>query len=242
MIKNNIKQYIVAVLVLVGVSAYAQEQDREWTLRVAPYAWLTEMKGDAGVPGMSSSVDQSLSDILDNLQIAGMLNIDINNDLFGVMGDMVYAKLRDSQHTDVGKVTVDIEQWNVTLVPYVRIFEKNGIKLNLGAGGRFMDTDIDMKIDENKGSESKNWIDPLILAKLYVPVSENFYVNLTGDVGGFGVESDLIWELVGVAGYSVTKKIDLLFGYRYQYVDFQDDSYKYDMTTKGFLLGLSTVF
>jgi len=230
--------YVLAILVLVGASSYAQEQDSGWNLSVTPYAWLTEMKGDTGSGDLSSSVDQSLSDVLDKLQVSGMLNMDVNNGTFGVMGDVVYARLRDSQDTDIGKVTGHVEQWIITVAPYMRVFEKNGIKVDLGVGGRFMDTDIDIEIEEHEESESRNWVDPLVLAKLYLPVSEHFYVNLTGDIGGFGVESDLIWELVGVAGYSITKRIDLQFGYRYMYVDFEDDTFKYDMTTKGFVLGL----
>jgi len=43
------------------------------------------------------------------------------------------------------------------------------------------------------------------------------------EVGGFGVGSDLQWEVVGRAGYQFNDRFGVALGYRHLAIDFDDD-------------------
>ena len=64
---------------------------------------------------------------------------------------------------------------------------------------------------------------------------------LRGDVGGFGVGSDLTWQVEGSLGLQVTKNIWAEAGYRALGVDYEADGLIYDTITHGaqVTLGLS---
>ncbi len=230
----------MVVVFLAGVVAQAQES--QWKWRVTPYMWLAGMNGDVGVGPLASSVDWSSSDVLKDLSLAAMVSLDVNNGTWGVLGDFFYVNLDDSVDTILGKIDTGIEQWIVTAVPYYRVLSKEGLTLDLGVGGRYMDTTLDLTTPLASGSESKNWLDPIVLARLRVPITEKFSLNFTGDVGGFEVDSNFTWQLLAAAGYSVTKNVDLLLGYRHFVVDYEKGDFSYDMATSGFALGASLLF
>jgi len=53
------------------------------------------------------------------------------------------------------------------------------------------------------------------------------------------VESDLTWQVVASAGYSITENVDLLLGYRHLDIDYEDGDFSYDVATSGLGVGVS---
>ena len=69
------------------------------------------------------------------------------------------------------------------------------------------------------------------------------------DIGGFGVGSDLTWNLVGLLGYEfdlLGAPATVLGGYRVLYQDYENgngsDKFAYEIYTYGPILGLKVVF
>ena len=79
-----------------------------------------------------------------------------------------------------------------------------------------------------KFSESQNWVDPLLGARLQTPLSPNLRFTVFGDVGGFGAGSQL-WLVAGLLGYQVNKRFTLQAGYRYLDVNYRSTGFKYDV-------------
>ncbi|MCX7350378.1 MAG: hypothetical protein NTZ54_12935, partial [Alphaproteobacteria bacterium] len=52
-------------------------------------------------------------------------------------------------------------------------------------------------------------------------------------IGGFGVGSDLMWDLMGGAGYEFTDNVSVFAGYRAMSVDYSNDSFVYDVVQNG---------
>ena len=77
-----------------------------------------------------------------------------------------------------------------------------GITFDLYAGGRYTSIEVDI---DTRGELSVNqkvdWIDPLVGGRLGVHLSEHWFLLFMGDVGGFGVGSDLAWSVTGLLGY-----------------------------------------
>ena len=48
------------------------------------------------------------------------------------------------------------------------------------------------------------------------------YTAVRGEIGGFGVGADLMWEVEGVIGINLTRRIFTEIGYRALGADFED--------------------
>ena len=67
-----------------------------WTFQVEAYAWLTALEGTTGVGSLVTDVDQSFSDIMDNIKMAAALRAEARHGRWGVIADGFYADLGGS--------------------------------------------------------------------------------------------------------------------------------------------------
>ena len=65
---------------------------------------------------------------------------------------------------------------------------------------------------------------------------------MLGEVGGFGVSSDLTWQAMGKVNYHINECWDVAVVYRYQYVDYEKDGFVFDVATGGAILGVTYNF
>ena len=116
-------------------------------------------------------------------------------------------------------------------------------------GGRYTYLDADLE-GERVGildvSESKDWVDPIIGARTTWDLSPRWLLSFRGDVGGFGVESDYVWQASGVVGYRLIPSFRLFAGYRAIEWDYDEksgaDRFEWDVTAHGPVLGVSWSF
>ena len=78
-----------------------------WQLSITPYVWGVALKGDVGIGGIDADVDASFNDILDNLNGALMLELELRKGRFGLMSDTVFANLEDDGATEGDRLKVD---------------------------------------------------------------------------------------------------------------------------------------
>ena len=232
------KVLIVAMILVLGASS-GDAMERSWNWRVTPYGWLAGLEGDVGIGPVVSHVDQSFSDIIGDLEFAAMLSVDANNGCWGVMGDLFYVDIESSQSTAIGTVKGEVEQVIASAIPYVRVATKGAMTVDVGGGVRYIDTNVDVATPGKRFSGSRDWADPVVMARIHLPVAEKCFLNITADIGGFGVESDLTWQVVASAGYSITENVDLLLGYRHLDIDYEDGDFSYDVATSGLGVGVS---
>jgi hypothetical protein len=235
--KKNLVTLLTAVALLISGAAYAQDND--WDVTLTPYGWLAGLEGDTGVKPLVADVDLSPSDILEDLEVAAMLTLDANNGTWGLVADIFYVELEDSAATALGKIKANVEQWIVTAGPYYRIPTRNDLIMNVGAGGRYMSIDTDVTTPLGNSSDTEHWVDPILMLNMRLPVAEKCFVDVYGDIGGFGVESDLTWMVMCAAGYSISESIDLLIAYQHLDADYENGDFVYDAATSGFAVGVS---
>ncbi len=84
--------------------------------------------------------------------------------------------------------------------------------------------------------KNRTWADPVIGARGRAQFGDGFFLNVYGDVGGFGVSSDLTWQAYGGLGYQVNDWFSAQAGYRYLLEDFDDDGFVYDVALHGPLI------
>jgi hypothetical protein len=95
-------------------------------------------------------------------------------------------------------------------------------------------------------SMKSDWFDPLVGALLTTGLSPKWDLFLRGDVGGFGVGSDITWNALALARYSWRPNKSFVLGYRALYQDYDDGSganrYVWDATQHGPVVGMQFTF
>lgn len=138
--------------------------------------------------------------------------------------------------------------------------------IDLYGGGRFWwqsaDTSLalaagmtiaDLTIDRGRAvaaSGDVTWFDPLVGLRLRHRFSPSTELVLRGDVGGFGVGSNMSWQAMGYLNWDFARTQQAVWsgmlGYRALYVDFEKGAgntlYQYDMLTHGPIMGVSARF
>ena len=252
---------LVAAYVVHAAPAAAQSTDAptgdRWVTRVAPYLWATSLDGNAEVKGIKADVDVPFSDILKDLSLAGMLLVDVQKGNFGVAVNGVFARV--SPKNDVGplriKSTSDTVQLGV--VPYYRVVDwtyrtsSTGKPLKLvvepEAGFRFTYLRVEVNV-RNGGptvDDNESWVDPIIGSRFGIDLADNWNLTAEGNVGGFGVGSDLAWNVQGFVGYKTSffgVPTTLAAGYRALHQDYDHNNFKWDVTMYGPVLGASFRF
>jgi hypothetical protein len=81
-------------------------------------------------------------------------------------------------------------------------------------------------------SKDDYWFDGYGGLRLRYNFNKTFYTAVRGEVGR-GVVSDLMWEVEGVVGINWTRSIFTEVGYRALSADFEDNNFRFDVTTHG---------
>ena len=68
----------------------------------------------------------------------------------------------------------------------------------------------------------KSWIDPLVGVNVLAPLSDRWWIGLRGDVGGFGVGSELTWQAYADIGFRVSNVVSIVDGYHALDMDYED--------------------
>ncbi len=89
----------------------------------------------------------------------------------------------------------------------------------------------------NKTEASKNWLDPIVGLRARLALAEWAYLGAYGDIGGFGIGSDLTWQAAGFLGFQLSRGFALECGYRHLFVDYQSDDFLFRTETSGPFVG-----
>jgi hypothetical protein len=76
-----------------GVAHAEEAKDVGWRFVVAPYLWAAGINGETGAQGQTADIDWSFSDILENLDMAFMVQFEVHKGAFGFVVSPVYMDL-----------------------------------------------------------------------------------------------------------------------------------------------------
>ena len=212
-----------AILLLAGtthVSAdpFATEGQRG---AVTPYLWGLSVDGDASAGPLSTDVDISFSDLLNDLNFAAMIEGEYWNGRWGILGNLLYSNL-ESEPSGVLSTTTNTKMTMVGAAVGYRFgpFENAGNRTVFDAYAGLRYTKLDVQLTTGGGASARrdvNFTDPVIGGRLTTELSPNSRLVVGGDIGGFGVGSDFSWQAVGLYARDVSlgqTPATLLLGYR----------------------------
>lgn len=139
---------------------------------------------------------------------------------------MNYVDLSSDATTRGGAASAEIglNAVMLTLAGAWRFAEGPGYRIDAIGGLRYWNIEADIDYQRRPStSNSNDWVDPIIGLRAGFDLTDTISVIALGDIGGFGVGSDLQWELLGRVNYQFDETWTLGVGYRHIDVDFDDD-------------------
>lgn len=124
--------------------------------------------------------------------------------------------------------------------------EDANVAFDIGAGLRAFWSWVDAKLVGTGGnptrdfSHDKEWVDPVLAARLSMAFNEKWFGTLTLDAGGTGDTKS--WQALATVGYRLNEKWTLQGGYRYLEAEWDTDFGKASMDFSGPIIGATYRF
>jgi hypothetical protein len=236
----------VSVMVLAAPAVVAQSDSGGWEYTVAPYLWAAGMDGSLTVAAIEADVDVPFDTIIENLDLALMGHFEMRNLRWVLSSDLIYVNLEDSVDVAQGTATATVEETLLELAGGYRVTPA----VALLVGARWVDLSTGLgyagPIAGGSVDASKSWVDPFVGAHFAAPLSKRWWLGVHGDVGGFGVGSELAWQAYANLGFRPSELVSLILGYRIIDMDYEEGSgiehFHYDLQIDGPLLGVAFHF
>jgi hypothetical protein len=91
---------------------------------------------------------------------------------------------------------------------------------------------LDTKLHQSIARQD-DWFDPYLGLRGRYNFNKTFYTAVRGEIGGFGVGADLMWEVEGVLGINLTRSIFTEVGYRALGGNYENDGFRFDAVMHG---------
>ena len=225
----------------------------DWSLNISPYIWGAGLKGSiASFPNApSADVDVSVTDILKNIDAAGVVIAQLRYQRFAGYMDLIYTAVSADQDTPLGILFDDVELENEIFIGTFggayRPIETQHASLDLLAGIRVWSVDTVLKLEggalpDQEFEHGENWIDPIIGFHGRYQFDNGIYLTNLFQIGGFGVGSDLTWDAFGGVGYQFNDSVSAIAGYRHLEVDYEHNGFVFDVEMSGPVIGMTIRF
>lgn len=218
-----------------------------WAITIAPYLWATGLAGDVGGSGTVVPIDQSFGDILTDLDFGFLGVTEVRYDRFAIFSDFIYGKLASTEASPFPAFVNRIATTSTTVIwtaaAEYRFVDSPRAHFDFLAGFRLFSLANELSFRGGSlsglgGDQTVSWADPIFGIKGGIDVSARLYLTGWAMIGGFGVSSDGVWDVMGGAGYRFNDAISSVLGYRAAGVDFENDDLTYDTVLRGLFAGI----
>lgn len=237
---------LFSALAYAAVSNGAIAQEPRTTAAI--YAQFAGVRGEIAAGPVSADIDLSFSDLLDHLDVGGMMAMRNESERWAISFNAVFIGSEINGIRSLGtRYDVDLTQ---DLVEVTGSWRADEIYELLG-GVRFQSLGADVSTISPTGVATagfgvESFWDPIIGARAAWPIGSSWTMIGRADVGGFGVGSDLTWSALLVLDWSVSPSIGVVLGYRALDTHYEDrsgrDYFKLDTLVAGPIVGMRFAF
>ena len=232
--------FVLAIPAAANAQGAAAAPDR-WTVELTPYLWAAGLDGTTAADGAGSEIDTDYKFFsLDNLDFALGTAVEAHKGRWGMLGDAMYVEFSDA-FDRAPNSEVEVSGGVFDMVGSMAA--ANGRPLELLFGLRYVALKATVDIAPvPRATARESWLDPLVGLRYTHTFNERWSVALRGDIGGFGVASDLATNVSAMFGWHINDKLTLRAGYRMLQMDFDGDDLVLDATLQGYVFGASWAF
>jgi hypothetical protein len=230
-----------------------------WKFDLAPYLWLPALQGDVMVERHTANVDLSVGDTLellfDSFKVGALGRFEARKGELLLTLDVMYLSLEDEKTTVLGRRAEFSQQLLITefgagyrlgtwpLSPDIY----PALATDVLVGGRYVSLEAGLETSGGRRfggidvEQEVDWLEPFVGGRLLLTLSPRVTLAVRGDVGGFGLGSELTWSLAGTLQFHLSRCFSLGVGYRALDIDYEQGSgarrFKFDVIMHGPLLG-----
>lgn len=237
---------LAGAALLASAAAIAPASAQDWSGQVTVYGWGAGVNGDftpfTGAPTLS--FDKSLSEVLENLDGAFFATGLARRGDLVLFGDLTYSAASRDGLTPVGPASGELTMRSLTLAAGKHFDMGGGSGVDLLGGLRAWNIDGQVAapaIGVNV-APGKDFVDPIIALRGLTPLSDRWSLLGYVDIGGFGVGSDLTWQLAVTANYQASEHLYLSVGWRHLFVDYSDGGTRFNGAMTGPVIGATWSF
>jgi hypothetical protein len=231
----------------------ASSEPSDWHVDWIPiYLWFSGLHGNIGAQGYVVPVSVSFSQVFSQLNIGLMSVMDVRRKRVGLLTDLVFISVTsDQKNTPIGVAysgfTANAKTFFLDPEVYYRLLDGDRVSVDAVAGARFwrLDNSLDLSagtLAAATAGQTQSWVDPVLGARFRLNLPKGFFAQLKGDAGGFGVGSQLTWQIYTGLGKEFKQKYSAQLGYRYLNVDYRNGGFLYDTDMSGLIAGLGIRF
>jgi hypothetical protein len=212
-----------------------------WQWEATLYVLGAAMEGTTGVGGQTADVDLSFGDILEDLEFGAMGRARAARGAWSIGLDAIYMGLGGS--SEQPPAAIDVDQTAIELSGGYRI----GELLEPVAGVRYLDMGVEIVFQGPAGLQREpgvDWWDPFVGVNVRAPLGQAWSFRGRADIGGFGLGSELAWQLESLFDWRLSERTSIQAGYRAIDIDYEDDDrgFTYDILTQGPQAGVTFRF
>ena len=249
---RHLPRHLLTSAMMIGLSAApALAQDGAWTYDLSMNLWFSGTGVTADTPKGQVDAELSFSDAIQDIDFAFMGTAEARHGPWGIIGDLLYFNLTADGPTPKGllfsEVAVGSKITVLTSVLAYRIHQDENVVVDVGAGLRGFWTDIDTTFVGAPGGaptevlgQTRNWVDPIVAARLRVAFSDQWFGTAMVDAGGTGDSST--WQALATVGYRLNENWALQGGYRYLEAEWDTDYGKTSLDFSGPIIGVTYRF
>ena len=216
----------------------------EWRWSITPYAWGSDIDTDVRFPGgQEIGGTAQFNDILDKLDIGGMVHVEGRRGAWGMFVDATYLSLSDDTTQGPFSVDSELDTGLYELAATYTFGGKTGA-FTAYAGARIVDMSLDVTftgpgpLGPIRRSSDKSFTDFMVGGRYVHPFNDRWLMDLQGDIGGGDTESS--WNALALLGWKFGGDLNkaVLFGWRHMDFEVEEDGRETDVTFDGPIAGV----
>lgn len=226
--------WVGLAMLAAGSSAGAEPPPRDWDVALFGYGWLIATEAEFESELGDFTVDKSIADNLDDLELAAMGALDARYRRLVVFLDGVWTKAGDESSVAAGRLDGDVTLAYVDAKAGVRLLDQAApwadasapdaprVVLDLLGGARYWYTRLELdgrfpNAPDRQVDRSRDWADPLVGARIAVGLLPTLGFSVIGDVGGFdiGNGSELSWMVMPSLNWRPGPRWSFHLGYKH---------------------------
>ncbi|NHF74759.1 outer membrane protein [Paracoccus xiamenensis] len=238
-----------SIFCLCASQAYAQQTG--WDYRLTMYGWLAGLDQSIETPRGTIDGNLHVSDVLEGLDMALMGTFEARRDRWGIITDLVYSDLSLTKENPLrgaySSAEMSPRMTALTMMGAYRVSQSDNMSVDLAAGLRYMNVDIDttLKPGSLAGREfdlDDSWVDPVIGMRVSGKFNEKWYGSVYADIGGQLDGDNSAWQALAYVGYAFNPTWSAEFGYRHMHVEKEIRNSDVSLELSGPMIGVTARF
>ena len=234
--RDRILAAAIACAVLVGATASRAEPPppRSWDLAIFGYGWLIASEATFETEFGVFEANQGIRDNLDDLDLAAMAAVAFRYRRFVAFLDGIWVQVSDEASVVNGRVDGEVTLAYGDGKIGFRLLDRTApwadgsradaprVAFDLLGGARWWYTRAELdgrfpNFPNRQFDETRDWVDPLVGARVQVGILPSVNLSVIGDVGGFDVgdASELTWMVAPTVNWRPGRRWSLHAGYKH---------------------------